>query len=157
MPKKMSKEEYGFLLETGALIATIGAGAKAIGAIKDAIAPTTRTVRRAKDPAARKSTAGSANPNALVTFQGRQVTVNWIATQLGQTTATLERTEKKLIGIRNTLTASIRKNRKLVEKVDNLEDQRWQIGAGASILGLLLGFMAGSKNTENKLTSGKRR
>ena len=92
-----------------------------------------------------------------MTFQGRQVTVNWIATQLGQTTATLERTEKKLIGIRNTLTASIRKNRKLVEKVDNLEDQRWQIGAGASILGLLLGFMAGSKNTENKLTSGKRR
>ena len=154
MPKHTS-EEYGFLAEAMAVGAALKAAGAGINAIRSGLAPQARRVRRARDPAASQSTAGPANLSSLVTFQGRQVTVNWVVTELVRSTATLEGVNKKLTALNKRLTATFRKNARLSTQVDKLEDQRIVIGAGTSILGLLIGFYAGGRNATNKLTSKK--
>lgn len=150
-----TNDEYGFLAETLAVVAGLKTGIEGIKALGNSILPQTRRVRRAKDPAAVRSTAGPANPNSLVTFEGKTVTVNWVVTELARSTATLESVNKKLSTLQTRLTATYRKNSRLTRKVDKLEDQRIVIGAGTSILGLLIGFYAGGRNATNKLTSKK--
>jgi hypothetical protein len=150
-----TNDEIGFLAEGLAIVGGLKAGIEGVKAIRSAIAPQTRRVRSAKDPAAVRSSAGPANPNSLVTFEGKTVTVNWVVTELARSTATLESVNKKMSALQSKLTATYRKNSRLTRKVDKLEDQRIVIGAGTSILGLLIGFYAGGRNATNKLTSKK--
>ena len=137
-----TEEEIGFVGALLAAIPTVISAGKTISGLISGGNRSNRRVKAAVDPNARSQQAqstGLASPNALVRWQGKTVTVNWLTNELRNQSNLITRTNKSLRKVNKRLSKVVRSNRNLTKSV---KTRTW-IGAGSTVLALLFGIVGG--------------
>lgn len=137
-----TEEDIGFITALIAALPTIVSVGKKIGSLISGGRRSNRRIRAGVDTAARSQaaqSAGKANLNSLVSWQGNQVTVGWLRNSLKTQSNLIAKTNKVLKKVNKQLRRLVRKNKGLVKSV---QTRTW-VGAGSTVLALIIGVVTG--------------